>query len=510
MHGFTGGVETFLNEENKYLHEYLSENINQNCAFASFCYNTRLLDFSIIRRVAGNIPRLNKYLSPSTNQRLDRNADLLRTYYNTLKNKYKTINFICHSMGGLLIKQFIIEERQNRSLHPGFYITLGTPHQGSIGASLLSVSGNTQLKEMEPFSERIDKLEQDWNVISAGINVKFYSALDDSIVHEKSSYVRGQECNRSTVEGSHTSMCKPTTKESALIRSLDLTICNYLQLVKNSPIQSSDLYDYVLFQSYRHECEPYYLTRSADEAVLHALGNGNVWITGPSGSGKTVLAQHALVESGGLYFYIDLSPCSMADNNYGFFQLIFETIQSICNSKDLYCAKIINRPNAPETIIQDISNLLNSISCKMPIYVCVDEVSLLANKVFINLSTQLLSLVIFHNNRLDKTNKVRFIIASGTLPRENFEISAKNKFDSLFKSIHIGNWLDSDIKALMLIASSALAIKLNTDHIDNLLAFSKGSPRRLKNCLSKFMQLQKNSLATIDEAIIKASSEEIL
>ena len=267
VHGFTGGLATFKNDKNKFLHEYLSEKILSACSFASFLYCSRFLDLGLVRSLGSHIPFFKRAIDPSTNQRLDRNAELLRTYYDSLRKKYKTINFLCHSMGGLLVKQLLISEAARGSIHKGFYITLATPHQGVAGASLAGMTGHAQIEEMAPFSDRLDHLAQEWPKIRHLIKAQYYCGLDDQIVHERSSFARDERDLLSTVEGTHTSICKPVASECALIRSLDLKICDFLEIDTGSPVQSKELKDYVLFQSYRHEFQPYYLVRNVDNEL---------------------------------------------------------------------------------------------------------------------------------------------------------------------------------------------------------------------------------------------------
>jgi Putative serine esterase (DUF676) len=510
VHGFIGGLGTFKNDQKKFLHEYLSEDILSQCCFASFSYHSRLLEFKLVRKCARIIPFIGRAINPSTNQHLDRNADLLRTYYNSLRDQYKTISFICHSMGGLLVKQFLIAEFTLGRLHPGFYITLATPHQGVAGAAMLGIAGHKQIEEMAPFSERLDNLARDWPKVSQCINSKYYCGIDDDIVHERSSFARDERDRLSTVEGTHISICKPTTSDCALVRNLNLVVCDYLRLDTGSPVQSADLKDYVLFQSYRHEYQPFYLLRKLDELLLHTLADGNVWIIGPSGSGKTVFIQHALVECSNTFFYIDLSPCCMSSRPLGYFQSILDGIRSICKSRGMQLPEIEPRQTSPETVIQDISNLLKALPNDCPIYIFIDEVSLTDGHEFAELSAQLLSLVTYHTNRMDTANVVRFIVASGLSPKDCLQSVSRDKFDTLFSLIDIKAWADNDVKLLVNLICNALALKFSSEDQTLLLAFSKGSPRRLKDCLRKYLQLQRASVATVAEAIAQAGHEEVV
>ncbi len=64
------------------------------------------------------------------------NADALRRFVEAVPGE--KIHFVCHSMGGLLIRLFFERFPEFVGQHPGRVVTLGSPHQGSFTARRLA------------------------------------------------------------------------------------------------------------------------------------------------------------------------------------------------------------------------------------------------------------------------------------------------------------------------------------------------------------------------------------
>lgn len=508
VHGFTGGPKTFKNRQKKYLHEYVDQTIRSQCDFASFGYHSLLFDLRFLRRVARYVPVLSKGISPAANQKINRQAELLSTYYHSLKKQYKTISFICHSLGGILVKQLLVTEFLKGGLVDGFYITLATPHQGVAGASGLKFLGNIHIGELEPFSECIDRLSESWPRVSPAVKAQYFCALDDNIVHVKSSCPRNEDAKLVTVEGDHITISKPEAAECALIRSLNLTISAFLNLDNGSPIQSRDLADYVLFQSYRHELKPYYLLRKIDSLFADALEITHVWISGACGCGKTVLGQHALVESKSMMFYVDVSPCCNTQDAAEYFRVIHESIRTACRSNN--CAiPVSDSLQHHSSIVQEVSDLLTHTAERQPVCIFIDEVYVAQGAVFEQFTNLLLSLANHLANRLDVRNSIRLVIAAPSCPKTSLSQSFLEKFNSMFREISVDVWGDEDIRILIDLISTALALNLSPTEKDSVVFSAKGSPRRVKHALRIHLRLRNRGAPNMQEAVAQMNQEEI-
>lgn len=108
------------------------------------------------------------------------------------RSSYKPI-FICHSMGGLAVRRWLIE-------HPDAYdrieriVTLGTPHFGTwLGWFTLAINGQ-QMRVGSRWIARLAKLEKERRGESAYDKfISWYSNLDNVVLPNSSSRLPGAE-----------------------------------------------------------------------------------------------------------------------------------------------------------------------------------------------------------------------------------------------------------------------------------------------------------------------------
>ena len=508
VHGFTGGIKTFQNSNNKYLHEYLHQSIINECDFGSFIYHSRLFDYKWINWLLRKIPVLGPKFFLSSNQRLKKNADLLRSYYISLKTHYTTVSFICHSMGGIVVKSFLVNLLQNKETFNGAYITIATPHQGVSGANLLRCLGNVHVNELDPFSDTLETLSNNWSQLSTHIDSQYFTAIDDEIVNDKSSRPRDEASRCFTIEGTHSLSCKPNSPDCALTCILNLSLPKSLRLNSSNIISSSDIRDYVLFNSYRDECEPYYVSRSIDNHLDEALKTSNIWLTGPCGCGKTVMLQRVLKKVANNGFYVDLSPCCLNADENTYFTSIYDTVKSILrpNISDTTS----HEPKTTGAVIQKISALFATLPKSTTAILVIDEMSLAAGESFEAFCRHILSLVNYHQTRQDIHHTLRIIVSAPIDPPRTMNEAFFTKFDSFFVKMPLTMWSDDDITKLLSLCSQNLILNLTGDNNLSILAAVKGSPRKLKNTLRSFVYMRAIGKASLDAAIAQATREEVI
>jgi triacylglycerol lipase len=104
---------------------------------------------------------------------LDNNVEVLDRRIKMLRdNKNVEIILIGHSMGGLVCRAWL---SANEGVHIRRLITIGTPHQGSQCANLLSA---TNLKQMRPASAWLQKLPAEPTIKTTAI----YSVHDNLVI----------------------------------------------------------------------------------------------------------------------------------------------------------------------------------------------------------------------------------------------------------------------------------------------------------------------------------------
>jgi pimeloyl-ACP methyl ester carboxylesterase len=159
-------------------------------------------------------------------------ASGLRTQLDTRSNGYKRLALIGHSMGGLVIQAFIIDELLNgRSQHLDRLtevILMGTPSGGLVKArwgSLLdaqvrdmSATGEFVQKLRRLWKERIDDQRSNPNSL-ARFRLTVVAGLSDKFVPESSSLDPFPLDEKARVPGNHVEMMKPADANS-LVYSL--------------------------------------------------------------------------------------------------------------------------------------------------------------------------------------------------------------------------------------------------------------------------------------------------
>ncbi|AUB62099.1 hypothetical protein CSW12_03155 [Bacillus cereus] len=168
IHGFTGAEETWVNEEGKSFAEMLLsfEEIQLNYDFAEVIYYSKIMDFQKAKSASKFIKNLFKRSTKAVKKNLEINelAKFVRSLIHYNCESYENIIVIAHSMGGLVAKALVIDEIKNASTKKvKKYISLAVPHSGSNFAVIAgSIFTNPQVIDLEPLSEAVKSLNEDW------------------------------------------------------------------------------------------------------------------------------------------------------------------------------------------------------------------------------------------------------------------------------------------------------------------------------------------------------------
>lgn len=168
IHGFTGAEETWVNEEGKSFAEMLLnfEEIQLNYDFAEVIYYSKIMDFQKTKSASKFIKNLFKRSTKAVKKNVEINelAKFVRSLIHYNCESYENIIVIAHSMGGLVAKALVIDEIKNTSTKKvKKYISLAVPHSGSNFAVIAgSIFTNPQVIDLEPLSEAVKSLNEDW------------------------------------------------------------------------------------------------------------------------------------------------------------------------------------------------------------------------------------------------------------------------------------------------------------------------------------------------------------
>lgn len=142
-------------------------------------------------------------------------ASGLRTQINNQFSQYESIVLICHSLGGLIARQYLIEELKNkRQIRTSKLLLYAVPNNGAAVASIAKHISwkHNQLAQLCMHSDFIDFLNEEWFREKVGdrFNAKYVVAALDRVVDEKSAKgFWGNQNVDTIIDKGHINVVKP-------------------------------------------------------------------------------------------------------------------------------------------------------------------------------------------------------------------------------------------------------------------------------------------------------------
>lgn len=132
-------------------------------------------------------------------------------------SEHKEIILIGHSMGGLVAKNLILSQFRSGNINNiKAYISMATPHHGSLQAMFLQASRNVHIKELQPLNEQTMKLDNEWGRNKKQLPSSLYIVgLDDEVVLPHCAIPNGADDSQiyKLNDVDHTHICKPENIE---------------------------------------------------------------------------------------------------------------------------------------------------------------------------------------------------------------------------------------------------------------------------------------------------------
>lgn len=258
-------------------------------------------------------------------------------------------------------------------------------------------------------------------------------------------------------------------------------------------ISSEKNINYILWNNYSLECEPFYLERQIDYDFTNAIKHFNIWLYGKSGYGKTALINRNLIKNSMECCLCDLSPVTVNNKEDVLNEILI-------NFEDKFKVK---RNKEETNILKQICQILFSNSLSN-IVIVIDELSVSNNEVLKEISDSLLQLVVYFNNKETEYN-LRFIIS--TIPSPTEIISNYSKASEKFIFMSCDEWQKDSIKLINCLSES-LDIKVE-EFQDEILKISNNSPRIIKNIFRKIVVLDNKDNGSIQKSINLAIAENV-
>jgi len=142
-------------------------------------------------------------------------AEGLRSEIELRYSEYKSIALVCHSLGGLVARKYLIEEAMRESeLRVDKLLLFAVPNHGAGLASIAKYVSwrNNQLVQLCRNSELIEELHSDWTNLNLDtqVQVRYVIAGQDRVVDKQSAINQWGNSNvDSILDAGHTSVVKP-------------------------------------------------------------------------------------------------------------------------------------------------------------------------------------------------------------------------------------------------------------------------------------------------------------
>lgn len=388
---------------------------------------------------------------------------------------FDNIIFVCHSMGGIITRKFLIDaESEIGRMRIGLFL-LGSPSYGSKKASLLSYAsrlcGNLQTQALiyvnaNPWLKDLHKNFKNLqgrlgsNLIGKELVEDTKTFLAGKIVEEHSAALYFPDSYK-VPNSNHSTLVKLESADAIQHRLLrKFVIENFSRSNKIIPNGVGVAAD-PLFEIYEKKHEPYYLHRAIDDELKALIQQKSIWIHGSTGSGKTSLVRRLLSTNKGASIEISLSiPTNDSPG------VLREIAESLAIKLD---RKTSSTPSAAEVV-----ELIGLANRNLTLVLFMDEVPI--NK---SGSVQVVDVVAgLHDSiRRQGYGDVRFIACSIGEPT-----SEKNqRLFEQFTLLRVKLWDTSEIHQLInQILDHIHDIKLNDYEFETLKKNACGSPRFIK------------------------------
>ena len=145
-------------------------------------------------------------------------AEGLRSQVELRYPDYKSIALVCHSLGGLVARKYLVEEvKRNSPLRVDKLLLFAVPNHGSGLASIAAHISwqHNQLTQLCRSSELIEDLNTDWAQLkmSDRLQVRYVVAGGDQVVDKQSAINQwGNENVDSILDADHVSVVKPRSR----------------------------------------------------------------------------------------------------------------------------------------------------------------------------------------------------------------------------------------------------------------------------------------------------------
>jgi pimeloyl-ACP methyl ester carboxylesterase len=396
----------------------------------------------------------------------------LHTFLHDRYGHYERIDLVAHSLGGVVVRTFLVAELRNGSPLPIRKVGLiAVPNAGSSLASIASKVSvrHQQLKALCKNSEAVRATDDAWRECRANENydVGYIIGGQDRCVARDSACLDEGTTPMVLINADHRNIVVPSDHSDGRY-SVVAKFLMAQQRRRAAALRPAD----PLFEQYKPEHEPFYIQRPFDQALASAISAGHIWICGQSGVGKTAALRRAVHRNGWLLSAITLSAyedCSPL----GMICALADELSLLATNTP---AKLVER--TLEAACRNIRASLTALCEHDTRAIVVEEIPLGANALpeFLDLLSRLMQIVGGQEQLADRLvfafSSIVDLSARGTAlsgkVRENVQILSDP------------HWTIAEIHALTGLLADALNLPLSADDLDAISMAADGRPRFVK------------------------------
>lgn len=413
---------------------------------------------------------------------------------------FKKIVFICHSLGGIVVRYMLECYREHFSEHKIGLVLMASPSIGSDYANRLfkiaSFYRNRIGLQLRKNSEILTDLDGRFKsfinsrphdtffgieaVEHVGLlHFRWLPGFEPIVLeHSASRYFSDK---RIIPKSSHSSIVKPPNLNHGSHNLLvDFLSNTYFPIIGHPTIThpsienlptSELLAQGPLFDIYDESCEPYYLKRSIDEQVSSDFNFSSFWIYGPSGAGKTSIVKRLLSNAGSQAVELCFSQCSKGSYRDSFISEMIETIHLSENSYE----------TIPERNFKNLTRMISDgVSKRKYLFIYIDEVPNISGQE--GAEAELMGLIedlLISIKQLAKANSFRIVVSSLGAPDISLSKNPE-KLNGYMRFIECSRWTTKELGDLVDLIISNLSSITKDDLPNTLIHSANGSPRFLK------------------------------
>lgn len=437
-------------------------------------------------------------------------ANGLRTYIETIFGDDKEIVLVGHSLGGLVARQYVLDEvKAARGKNLAALGLFATPHTGAALANIgNSISWrHRHLKELCKGSELLESINTDWVTLKIEQNIKtvyVVGGCDAVVPRDSGSPYIGADNVRTLINCGHVDIIKPKDVQDLRYKFLKEFLRKSIELPSGcnassqpNPIPTARNTEEpvdILFDIYKTGVEPYYVKRNFDKVLFEATRNAHAWVSGEPGIGKTAsLVRLASVAQWRLE-QILLDSFQGLDA-LGLFR---EIVRALCER-----AGLEDKPIPKDADLQYLAGPFKSALAVLgnegTVALLIEEIPLPEGKEYSLFLKNAFQVAQFCQG-LAQT-KVVLLFSSVRNPRPDLKDNI-GKFLERFQLINAKQWEIPETKALIDLLSNSTGIELDEAKRESVITSSHGSPRFVKMV---FRRMRNEATKTIPFAELLAS-----